>query len=121
MGVESRRLDIDLQSLQIGKDHLLEKCAATPHEILLDRRAQAEEPLTGVLGSAHGVEMTRPVGKLDEVSEGGVPPERFHRRRAPSLLRGPRCFRGKPGSERRVIRDPAVAGAPVQTYPIPAK
>jgi hypothetical protein len=68
MGVKAGRLNIDLESPEVRKDHLLEKCAATTHEILLDWRAQAEEPFTCVLSRSHGVKVARPVGKLDEIA-----------------------------------------------------
>src|SRR5919107_1486601 len=86
MGIETRRLDIDLQSLDVRKDHLLEKCAATTDEILLDRRAQAKEPFTRVLSRSHGVEVARPVGKLDEIAQRMVARERLYPRCAARCL-----------------------------------
>src|SRR5829696_1657714 len=121
LGVESRRLDIDLQPLEVRKDHLLEKCAATAHEILLDRRAQAEEPLARVLSGAHGVEMARPVGKLDEIAQRVVTCECLHAWCTAHCLPWFRSFSQEPRRERRVFADHTIVGAPVESDPVRAE
>src|SRR5687767_3014244 len=121
MGVESHRLDVDLQSPEIRKDHLFEKCAATAHEILLNRRAQAEEPLARVLSSAYRIEVARPVGKLNEIAQWVIACECLHTRCAAGRVPWFRSLGEEPGRERRIFDDHTFAGAPIESNPVRAE